>query len=134
MQTVAEALIFSRQTEKLFSEDEKRELIDFLSENPLAGDEIPGTGGVRKVRFAASGRGERGGRGQDAGKAHTGANGPVDGHEPVGLPEVGTGPEARQRPRCGASAGDREGTGRGAAGVSGVNAVASCKRSREAGR
>ena len=51
MQTVAEAPIFSRQTEKLFSEDEKRELIDFLSENPLAGAEIPGTGGVRKVRF-----------------------------------------------------------------------------------
>lgn len=61
MQTVAETPTFSRQTEKLFSEDEKRELIDFLAENPLAGDEIPGTGGVRKVRFAASGRGKRGG-------------------------------------------------------------------------
>ena len=61
MQTVAETPIFTRQTEKLFSEDEKRELIDFLAENPLAGDEIPGTGGVRKVRFAASGRGKRGG-------------------------------------------------------------------------
>jgi hypothetical protein len=61
MQTVAETPIFARQTEKLFSEDEKRELIDFLAENPLAGDEIPGTGGVRKVRFAASGRGKRGG-------------------------------------------------------------------------
>ena len=56
MQAVAETPIFTRQTEKLFSEDEKRELIDFL-----AGDEIPGTGGVRKVRFAASGRGKRGG-------------------------------------------------------------------------
>jgi hypothetical protein len=32
-----------------------------LAENPLAGDEIPGTGGVRKVRFGASGRGKRGG-------------------------------------------------------------------------
>ncbi len=61
MQTVAETPIFSRQTDKLFSEDEKRELIDFLAGNPLAGDEIPGTGGVRKVRFAASGRGKRGG-------------------------------------------------------------------------
>lgn len=50
-----------RQTERLFNEDEKRELIDFLAENPLAGDEIPGTGGVRKVRFASSGRGKRGG-------------------------------------------------------------------------
>lgn len=61
MRTVAETPIFSRQSEKLFNEAEKRELIDFLAENPLAGDEIPGTGGVRKVRFAASGRGKRGG-------------------------------------------------------------------------
>ena len=61
MLSVAETPIFTRQTEKLFSEDEKRELIDFLSEFPLAGDEIPGTGGVRKLRFAASGRGKRGG-------------------------------------------------------------------------
>ena len=61
MQTVAETPTFTRQAEKLFDEDEKRELINFLAENPLAGDEIPGTGGVRKVRFAASGRGKRGG-------------------------------------------------------------------------
>ena len=61
MQTVAETPTFVRQTEKLFSEQEKCELIDFLAANPLAGDEIPGTGGVRKVRFAASGRGKRGG-------------------------------------------------------------------------
>ncbi|WP_287886129.1 type II toxin-antitoxin system RelE/ParE family toxin [Paracoccus sp. (in: a-proteobacteria)] len=61
MQTVAETPIFTRQTEKLFNEDEKRELIEFLAENPMAGDEIPGTGGVRKLRFAASGRGKRGG-------------------------------------------------------------------------
>ena len=61
MQTVAETATFSRQAEKLFSEDEKRELIFFLAENPLAGDMIPDTGGVRKVRFAASGKGKRGG-------------------------------------------------------------------------
>ncbi|MAN56922.1 MAG: addiction module toxin RelE [Paracoccus sp.] len=61
MQTVAETPIFSRQAAKLFDEEQKRELIDFLAANPEAGDEIPGTGGVRKVRFAASGRGKRGG-------------------------------------------------------------------------
>ena len=61
MQTVAETPTFSRQAGKLFSGDEKRELIDYLAENPLAGDEIPGTGGVRKIRFGASGRGKRGG-------------------------------------------------------------------------
>ena len=32
-----------------------------MARNPRAGDEIPGTGGVRKLRFAASGRGKRGG-------------------------------------------------------------------------
>lgn len=61
MQTVAETPTFTRQADKLFDEDQKKELIDFLAANPLAGDEIPGTGGVRKVRFAASGRGKRGG-------------------------------------------------------------------------
>lgn len=61
MRTVVETPTFSRQIDKLFSEEEKRELIDFLAANPLAGDEIPGTGGVRKIRFAASGRGKRGG-------------------------------------------------------------------------
>ncbi len=61
MQTVAETPTFSRQADKLFSEDEKRELIDFLAENPLVGDEMPGTGGVRKLRFGALGRGKRGG-------------------------------------------------------------------------
>ena len=61
MQTVAETPTFTRQAEKLFSEDEKLKLISFLAEKPLAGDVIPDTGGVRKVRFAASGRGKRGG-------------------------------------------------------------------------
>ena len=61
MRTVVETPTFSRQADKLFSEDDKRELIDLLAASPLAGDEIPGTGGVRKLRFAASGRGKRGG-------------------------------------------------------------------------
>ncbi len=61
MQTVAETPTFSRQADKIFSRDERLELIDFLARNPLAGDEIPGTGGLRKLRFAASGRGKRGG-------------------------------------------------------------------------
>ena len=49
VQTVAETPTFSRQADRLFSENEKRELIDLLAENPLAGDKIPGTGGVRKL-------------------------------------------------------------------------------------
>ena len=61
MQTVAETPTFTRQADKLFSEEERKELIDYLADHPAAGDEIPGTGGVRKLRFAASGRGKRGG-------------------------------------------------------------------------
>ena len=61
LQTVAETPTFSRVANKLFNEEERSELIDFLAENPLAGDRIPGTGGVRKFRFAASGQGKRGG-------------------------------------------------------------------------
>ena len=61
MLTVAETPTFSRQADRLFGEDERREPIDFLAANPLAGDEIPGTGGVRKLRFGAMGRGKRGG-------------------------------------------------------------------------
>ena len=61
LQAVAETPTFSRQADKLFSDDERRELIDFLANNPLAGDEIPGTAGVRKLRFGALGRGKRGG-------------------------------------------------------------------------
>ncbi len=61
MQTVAETPTFSRQAAKLFNDEEKRELIDYLARNPLAGEAIPGTGGVRKLRFAVTGRGKRGG-------------------------------------------------------------------------
>ena len=52
---------FTRQADKLFTEEERHALIDHLADDPLAGDEIPGTGGVRELRFAALSRGKRGG-------------------------------------------------------------------------
>ncbi len=61
MQTVAETPTFARQADRLFSEEERKELIDYLADHPTAGDEIPGTGGIRKLRFAALARGKRGG-------------------------------------------------------------------------
>ncbi|WP_416877484.1 type II toxin-antitoxin system RelE/ParE family toxin [Litorimonas sp.] len=61
MQTVAETPMFIKQAAKLFSNAEKKAVIDFLAANPYAGDLIPHTGGVRKVRVPASGRGKRGG-------------------------------------------------------------------------
>jgi mRNA-degrading endonuclease RelE of RelBE toxin-antitoxin system len=61
MQTVAETPTFTKQADDLFEEEEKQALISLLSQNPLAGDVISGTGGVRKLRYAASGKGKRGG-------------------------------------------------------------------------
>jgi len=61
MQTVVETPVFIRRAEKLLSEDEHAGLIAFLASDPEAGDEIVGTGGVRKVRYAAKGKGKSGG-------------------------------------------------------------------------
>ena len=43
------------------SEAERGELVDFLARNPLAGDLVRGTGGLRKIRWARPGEGKRGG-------------------------------------------------------------------------
>jgi DNA-binding transcriptional regulator YiaG len=61
MLTVVETSFFARRAEKLLSSKEREELLFYLAVNPEAGDEIPGTGGVRKVRFAAKGKGKSGG-------------------------------------------------------------------------
>jgi hypothetical protein len=59
--TVVETSAFTRKAEKLLSEEEHDELLLYLSMYYKAGDEIPGTGGVRKLRYAAQGRGKSGG-------------------------------------------------------------------------
>jgi hypothetical protein len=61
MQTVVETPTFIRRAEKLLDEAELSELITHLASHPLEGDEIVGTGGVRKLRFAAMGKGKSGG-------------------------------------------------------------------------
>ena len=59
--TVVETSAFTRRAEKLLSDEEYDDLIYYLARYREAGDEIPGTGGVRKLRFAAFGRGKSGG-------------------------------------------------------------------------
>ena len=61
MLTVVETSAFARRAEKLLSVEEREELVFYLALHPESGDEIPGTGGVRKVRFAAKGKGKSGG-------------------------------------------------------------------------
>lgn len=52
---------FSRAADALLDDDDIRMVQLILSENPRAGDLVQGTGGVRKLRIATSGRGKRGG-------------------------------------------------------------------------
>jgi hypothetical protein len=59
--TVAETEPFQRKVRRLLTEDEKAELITYLSAFPKSGMLIQGTGGIRKVRWARSGRGKSGG-------------------------------------------------------------------------
>lgn len=59
--TVVATERFLRDAKTLMSEDEHAQLVSFVGANPVVGEIIPGTGGVRKVRWALAGKGKRGG-------------------------------------------------------------------------
>jgi mRNA-degrading endonuclease RelE of RelBE toxin-antitoxin system len=59
--TVVETSVFTRRADKILGEEGRKDVVDFLANNPFAGDEIPETGGVRKVRISARGKGKSGG-------------------------------------------------------------------------
>ena len=61
MYTVVETPTFQKQAEKIWSESERMDFIDWIAENPLSGNVIPGAQGARKVRWSVAGRGKRGG-------------------------------------------------------------------------
>lgn len=62
MHTVCELKSFQRDAaEAGMPQDEIDELIEFLGLYPMAGEEIEGTGGCRKVRVAGRGKGKSGG-------------------------------------------------------------------------
>jgi hypothetical protein len=62
MQTVVELPEFIRQAEHVgLSDGEREDIIDNLAAHPELGDEIAGTGGMRKLRVAAPGKGKSGG-------------------------------------------------------------------------
>jgi len=56
-----ETSVFTRRVTELLSDDEYGELQRVLVADPNAGDTIPGSGGLRKIRWAIRGRGKRGG-------------------------------------------------------------------------
>jgi mRNA-degrading endonuclease RelE of RelBE toxin-antitoxin system len=59
--SVLETSVFSRRADVLLSVEDRADLIDTLARDPMAGDVMPGLGGVRKLRFAPKGRGKSGG-------------------------------------------------------------------------
>lgn len=61
MQVIVEMNYYASRAEKWLTETERKEVIDTLASNPLAGDIIQGTGGVRKIRFAKGNKGKSGG-------------------------------------------------------------------------
>jgi hypothetical protein len=58
---VVETTIFTRRVTELLPDDEYRQLQATLVDRPDAGPVIPGGGGLRKIRWRASGHGKRGG-------------------------------------------------------------------------
>ena len=59
--TVVETPGFLRDAATAMAESERDEVVSFLAANPDAGDVMPDTGGARKLRWRAPGRGKRGG-------------------------------------------------------------------------
>lgn len=61
MYVFIEASTFERIRDVYLDDDEYAELQQFLIEQPEAGMLVPGSGGVRKLRWARPGMGKRGG-------------------------------------------------------------------------
>jgi len=56
-----ESKLFEKLRTKYLDDESYRALQNFLIEQPLCGDVIQGTGGLRKLRWSANGKGKRGG-------------------------------------------------------------------------
>lgn len=62
MHTIVETPVVIRSARRVgVTEEELDEIRTDLAQSPNAGAAMPGTGGARKLRFAARGRGKRGG-------------------------------------------------------------------------
>ena len=56
-----ESKLFEKLREKYLDDDSYQALQNFLVEQPAAGDTMQGTGGLKKLRWSANGKGKRGG-------------------------------------------------------------------------
>ena len=58
---IIETPVFTKRVVDTLTDDEYRELQQFIAEHPEAGSIIPGSHGLRKLRWTRSGKGKRGG-------------------------------------------------------------------------
>ena len=58
---IMETPVFTRQIQAIMPDETYRALQEALIRNPHLGAEIPGSGGLRKVRWLVPGKGKRGG-------------------------------------------------------------------------
>jgi hypothetical protein len=61
MQTVVETPSYLADADRLFSSNERAAIVERLASDPTCGVVIPGSGGIRKVRFGFGARGKSGG-------------------------------------------------------------------------
>ena len=61
MHTVVETLLFQRQWPLYWTEEERGTFAAYIAEHPTAGDVVPGSGGIRKMRWGRAGLGKSGG-------------------------------------------------------------------------
>ena len=61
MLTVVETLLFRRQWPLYWTEEERGAFAAYIAERPTAGDVVPESGGIRKVRWGRAGSGKSGG-------------------------------------------------------------------------
>jgi hypothetical protein len=56
--TITELPEYIKRADTLLSESERKDVIDYLSEHPKAGDIMEGTGGIRKIRWSRGNKGK----------------------------------------------------------------------------
>ena len=61
MFTVIETPTFVRLAEDYWNDEDRTGFVNFIAGAPEAGDVVPGSGGVRKVRWGSVGRSKHGG-------------------------------------------------------------------------
>jgi hypothetical protein len=61
MNTVIETNVFGTKASKVWTPNQYEDFVIYIANNPLGGEVVPGSGGVRKIRWRSKGAGKRGG-------------------------------------------------------------------------